>query len=61
MPIDLRKVAAVFALLAAALKSWHAAEVEKVEQIDGKKGKEWKVSFKNWLLPTLKRAHSKCS
>ncbi|WP_431509910.1 DUF6488 family protein [Variovorax sp. DAIF25] len=28
-------------------KSWEAVKVEKVEQIDGKKGKEWKVSFKN--------------
>ena len=28
-------------------KSWDAVKVDKVEQIDGKKGKEWKVSFKN--------------
>lgn len=28
-------------------KSWDPVKVEKVEQIDGKKGKEWKVSFKN--------------
>ncbi len=28
-------------------KSWEAVKVEKIEQIDGKKGKEWKVSFKN--------------
>jgi len=28
-------------------KSWEAVKVDKVEQIDGKKGKEWKVSFKN--------------
>ena len=28
-------------------KSWEAVKVEKVEQIDGKKGKEWKVRFKN--------------
>ena len=28
-------------------KSWEAAQVDKTEQIDGKKGKEWKVSFKN--------------
>jgi len=28
-------------------KSWAPVKHEKVEQIDGKKGKEWKVSFKN--------------
>lgn len=28
-------------------KSWEAVKVEKTEQINGKKGKEWKVSFKN--------------
>ena len=28
-------------------KSWETVKHEKVEQIDGKKGKEWKVSFKN--------------
>ena len=28
-------------------KSWEAAQVDKTEQIDGKKGKEWKVSFSN--------------
>ena len=28
-------------------KSWEAAQVDKTEQIDGKKGKEWTVSYKN--------------
>ena len=28
-------------------KSWEAVKVDKAEQVDGKKGKEWKVSFKN--------------
>ncbi|PZQ76984.1 MAG: hypothetical protein DI563_05235 [Variovorax paradoxus] len=28
-------------------KSWEAVKVDKVEQVDGKKGKEWRVSFKN--------------
>lgn len=28
-------------------KSWEPVKVDKVDQIDGKKGKEWKVSFKN--------------
>ena len=28
-------------------KSWEAVKPEKVEQVDGKKGKEWKVSFSN--------------
>jgi hypothetical protein len=28
-------------------KSWEAAKQDKVEQVDGKKGKEWKVTFKN--------------
>jgi len=27
--------------------SWKAVKHEKIEQVDGKKGKEWKVSFKN--------------
>jgi hypothetical protein len=27
--------------------SWQAVKVEKPELIDGKKGREWKVSFKN--------------
>lgn len=27
--------------------SWKAVKHEKVEQVDGKKGKEWKVTFKN--------------
>jgi hypothetical protein len=27
--------------------SWKSVKHEKVEQIDGKKGKEWKVTFKN--------------
>ncbi|MES2784157.1 MAG: DUF6488 family protein [Pseudomonadota bacterium] len=27
--------------------SWKAVKQEKVEQVDGKKGKEWKVTFKN--------------
>lgn len=28
-------------------KSWESVAAEKAEMIDGKKGKEWKVSFKN--------------
>ncbi|MGJ7582771.1 DUF6488 family protein [Variovorax sp. RHLX14] len=28
-------------------KSWEAVKVDKAEQVDGKKGKEWKVSFTN--------------
>ncbi len=31
--------------------SWSAAKHEKLEQIDGKKGKEWKVSYKNGAAP----------
>ena len=27
--------------------SWKAVKHEKVEQVDGKNGKEWKVTFKN--------------
>lgn len=27
--------------------SWQAAKLEKLELVDGKKGKEWKVSFSN--------------
>ncbi len=27
--------------------SWKAIKQEKIEQVDGKKGKEWKVTFKN--------------
>lgn len=27
--------------------SWKAVRHEKVEQVDGKKGKEWKVTFRN--------------
>lgn len=27
--------------------SWKAVKHDKVEQVDGKKGKEWKVTFKN--------------
>ena len=27
--------------------SWKAAKHETLEQVDGKKGKEWKVTFKN--------------
>lgn len=27
--------------------SWKAVKHEKVEQVDGKKGKEWKVTFRN--------------
>ena len=27
--------------------SWKAVKYEKVEQVDGKKGKEWRVTFKN--------------
>jgi hypothetical protein len=27
--------------------SWKGVKHEKVEQVDGKKGKEWKVTFKN--------------
>lgn len=27
--------------------SWKALKQEKVEQVDGKKGKEWKVAFKD--------------
>lgn len=27
--------------------SWKVVKHEKVEQVDGKKGKEWKVTFKN--------------
>ena len=28
-------------------KSWDTVKHEKIEQVDGKKGREWKVSFKN--------------
>lgn len=28
-------------------KSWAAIQPEKVETVDGKKGKEWKLTFKN--------------
>jgi hypothetical protein len=28
-------------------KSWQTAKHDKVEQVDGKKGKEWKVTFRN--------------
>ena len=28
-------------------KTWQAAKVEKAEQVDGKKGKEWRVTFKD--------------
>ncbi len=28
-------------------KSWETVKPEKVEQVDGKKGKEWKVTFRN--------------
>jgi hypothetical protein len=28
-------------------KNWQALAVDKVEQVDGKKGKEWKVTFKD--------------
>jgi len=28
-------------------KSWEAAKLDKVEQVDGKKGKEWKVTMKD--------------
>lgn len=27
--------------------SWQSAKLEKAELVDGKKGKEWKLSFKN--------------
>ena len=27
--------------------SWQAVKLDKMEQVDGKKGKEWKVTFKN--------------
>lgn len=27
--------------------SWKGVKHEKIEQVDGKKGKEWKVTFKN--------------
>ena len=27
--------------------SWKAVKHDKIEQVDGKKGKEWKVTFKN--------------
>jgi hypothetical protein len=27
--------------------SWEAAKQDKVEQVNGKKGKEWKVTFRN--------------
>jgi hypothetical protein len=27
--------------------SWKAVKHEKIEQVDGKKGKEWKVTFRN--------------
>lgn len=27
--------------------SWQAAQLDKLELVDGKKGKEWKASFKN--------------
>lgn len=32
-------------------KSWDAVKPEKSELVDGKKGKEWKVSFKNATAP----------
>lgn len=28
-------------------KSWETAKQDKVEQVDGRKSKEWKVAFKN--------------
>ena len=28
-------------------KTWQTVKNDKVEQVDGKKGKEWKVTFKN--------------
>lgn len=28
-------------------KSWEGVKPEKAEQVEGKKGKEWKVSFRN--------------
>lgn len=36
-------------------KSWDAVKVDKVEQIDGKKGKEWKVSFRNPVVTEADR------
>jgi Family of unknown function (DUF6488) len=31
--------------------SWSTVKHEKLEQIDGKKGREWKVSYKNAAAP----------
>ena len=31
--------------------SWKTVKHDKVEQVDGKKGKEWKVVFKNLAAP----------
>ena len=31
--------------------SWSAVKHDKIEQIDGNKGKEWKVSYKNPVAP----------
>jgi hypothetical protein len=31
--------------------SWSSVKHEKIEQIDGKKGKEWKLSYKNAASP----------
>lgn len=31
--------------------SWGTAKHDKIEQIDGKKGKEWKISYKNPASP----------
>ena len=31
--------------------SWGAAKHEKLEKIDGKKGKEWKITYKNPAAP----------
>jgi hypothetical protein len=31
--------------------SWKSVKHDKVEQVDGKKGKEWKVTFKNPTAP----------
>ena len=31
--------------------SWKAVRHEKIEQVDGRKGKEWKVTFRNPAAP----------
>jgi hypothetical protein len=31
--------------------SWQAVQLDKAELVDGKKGKEWKLSFKNPAAP----------